>query len=149
MIHLIKMHRLSLHALPQALMKGQSSQHLWIDSTSLLACKNQQIQRHKSLAKIVSRAKSSMGWFYGCKLHIVMNQLGEISCSALSNGHVPDIKMVEHLIKDMEAKLYPDRGYISEDLKSRLKDRGIDLMTYHRKNMQSVQLSASDECHLK
>ena len=134
MIHLINMHQLALHAL----MKVQYKQYLWIDSTTLPVCKNQRIQRHKSLVKIASRGKSSMGWFYGCKLHIAMNQLGEIACSALSNGHIADIKMVEGL----EAKLYADRGYISQNLKSRLKDQGIDLMTYHRKNMQTVQLYA-------
>ena len=79
MIHLINMHQLALHALHVALMKGQRSQYLWVDSTTLPVCKNQRIQRHKSLAKIASRGKSSMGWFYGCKLHITMNQLGEIA----------------------------------------------------------------------
>lgn len=90
-----------------------------------------------------------MGWFYGCKLHIAMNQLGEIACSALSNGHVADIKMVEHLVDGLEVKLYADRSYISHDLKSRLKSQSIDLITYHLKNMQSVQLCATDEYHLK
>ena len=90
-----------------------------------------------------------MGWFYGCKLHIAMNQLGEIACSALSNGHVADIKIVEHLVEGLEERLYTDRGYISQEIKSRLKRQGIDLITYHRKNMQSVQLCAADEYHLK
>lgn len=90
-----------------------------------------------------------MGWFYGCKLHIVMNQFGEIACSALSNGHLADIKMVERPVKEMEAKLYGDRGYISQELKSRLKEQDIDLITYHRKNMQAIQLSESDKYHLK
>lgn len=47
--------------------------------------------------------------------------------------------MMEYLVNGLEAKLYANRGYISHDLKSRLKDKGIDLMTYHRKNMQSIQ----------
>ncbi|NHC04469.1 IS982 family transposase, partial [Acinetobacter sp. 187] len=76
MIHLINMHQLALHALHVVLMKDQGTQYLWIDSTTLPVCKNQRIQRHKSLAKIASRGKSSMGWFYGCKLHIAMNQFG-------------------------------------------------------------------------
>lgn len=92
MIHLIKRHELALHALNVALMKGRDTQYLWIDSTTLPVCKNQRIQRHKSLVQIASRGRSSMGWFYGCKLHIAMNQLGEIACSALSNGHVADMK---------------------------------------------------------
>ncbi|ENU15022.1 IS982 family transposase [Acinetobacter lwoffii] len=61
-----------------------------------------------------------MGWFYGCKLHIAMNQFGEIACSALSNRHVADIKMVEQLVAGVEAKLYGDRGYISQELKIRV-----------------------------
>ena len=144
-IHLIKRHELALHALHVALMKGQDTQYLWIDSTTLPVCKNQRIQRHKSLVQIASRGRSSMGRFYGCKLHIAMNQLGEIACSALSNGHVADIKIVEQLVDGLNGKLYRDRDYISQELKIGLKDQGIDLITYHRKNMQAIQLCASDE----
>ncbi|SSU75811.1 IS982 family transposase [Acinetobacter baumannii] len=57
--------------------------------------------------------------------------------------------MVEQLVAGIEAKLYGDRGYISQELKIRLKDQGIDLITYHRKNMQAIQLCASDEYHLR
>ena len=130
-------------------MKDQQSTYLWIDSTTLYVCKNQRIQRHKSFAKIATRGKSSMGWFFGCKLHLIMNQSGEIAGTALSNGHTADIKMVEQLVEGLAAKLYADRGYISHELKSKLKDQGIDLITYHRKNMQSVNLSKADEYHLK
>lgn len=149
MVHLISAHQLALHALHFALMKDCQSHYLWIDSTTLPVCKNQRIQRHKSLAAIATRGKSSMGWFFGCKLHLIMNQSGEIVRTALSNGHTADIKMVEQLVKVLKAKLYADRGYISQELKSRLKAQGTDLVTYHRKNMKSVQLSTVDEYHLK
>lgn len=112
-------------------------------------CKNQRIQRQKSLAKIASRGKSSMGWFYGCKLHISMNQFGKIACSALSNRHVADVKVVEQLVNGLNGKLYGDRGYVSQELKIRPQIQGIDLITYHRKNIQSIQLCASDEYHLR
>ena len=78
-----------------------------------------------------------------------MNQFGEIACCALSNGHTADIKMVEQLVKEMIAKLYADHGYISHELKNRLKNQGIFLMTYHRKNMQTIELSKADNYHLK
>ena len=61
MIHLINMHQLALHALHAALMQDQCSQYLWVDPTTLPVCKNKRIQYHKSLAKIVSCGKSSMG----------------------------------------------------------------------------------------
>lgn len=78
-----------------------------------------------------------------------MNQFGEIACAALSNGDVADIKMIEQLVNCLEAKIYADRGYTSQDLKSRLKEQGNDLIIYHRKNMQVIQLSALDEYHLR
>lgn len=56
--------------------------------------------------------------------------------------------MMEHFVEDLEAKLYADRGYISQDLKIRLKAQGLDLITYHRKNIRSVQLCASDAYQL-
>ena len=54
------MHQLAGHALHVVLMKAQSSQYLWGDLTTLPVCKNQRIQRHKALAKIAFRGKSSM-----------------------------------------------------------------------------------------
>jgi len=57
--------------------------------------------------------------------------------------------MVEQLVAGVEAKLYGDRGYINQELKIRLKYQVIDLIIYHRKNMQAIQLCASDEYHLR
>ena len=54
--------------------------------------------------------------------------------TALSNGHTADIKMVEQLVKRLNAKLYADHGYISQNLKQSLKEQGIELITYHRRN---------------
>ena len=149
MIYLVNTHQLALHALHFAVMKDHQSSYLWIDSTTLPVCKNQRIQRHKSISSIATRGKSSMGWFFGCKLHLLMNQSGGIVNTVLSNGHTADIKMVEQLVKGMTAKLYADRGYISQELKSRLRVQGVDLITYHRKNMKSIQLLKADEYHLK
>ena len=57
--------------------------------------------------------------------------------------------MVEQLVDGLESKIYADRGYISHDLKSKLKEQGNDLIIYHRKNMQTIQLSILDEYHLR
>jgi hypothetical protein len=65
-----------------------------------------------------------------------MNSSEEIVSTALSNGHTADIRMVEQLVEGLEVKLYANREYINQELKSRLKVQGTDLITYHRKNMQ-------------
>lgn len=57
--------------------------------------------------------------------------------------------MVEQLVEGLDAKLYADRGYISQNLKSKLKDQGVDLITYHRKNMQAIQFCSSVKYHLR
>ncbi len=98
---------------------------------------------------LATRGKSSMGWFFGCKLHLIMNQSGELVSTALSNGHLSDVKMVEQLVAGLEAKLYADLGYISQELNSKLKGQDIDFINYHRKIMQPVQLSKEDEYHLR
>lgn len=149
MIYLINQHQLALHALHYALAKPQQGEPLWLDSTILPVCKNQRIQRHRSLKRIATRGKSSMGWFFGCKLHILMNKEGDIVRSCLSNGHVADIKKVEELVDGLTARVYADRGYISQKLKDHLAQQGIDLVTYQRKNMQAIELSFTDEYHLR
>lgn len=68
----------------------------------------------------------------------MMDSSGEIVSKALSDGHTADIRMVEQLVEGLEVKLYADRGYISQELKSRLKVQCSDLITYHRTNMQSI-----------
>lgn len=93
---------------------------LWMDSITLPICINQWIQRHKSISAIATRGKSSMRWFFGRKLHALMNQSGGFVNTALSNGYTADIQMVEQLVKGLQ-KLYADRGYISQELKTKLK----------------------------
>ncbi|MEX0570635.1 transposase, partial [Acinetobacter baumannii] len=58
-------------------------------------------------------------------------------------------KKVEDLVNGLSATVYGDRGYISQPLKETLKEQGIDLITYQRKNMRVTLLPFSDEFHLR
>ena len=72
-----------------------------IDSTSLRVCINLRIPRHKVFKDIAQRGKTSTGWFYGFKLHMVINHVGELMFVHISAGNVDDrttvLKMVEKL----------------------------------------------------
>ena len=108
-------------------MKDCHSNHLWLNPTTLPVCRSQRIGRHKSMESIATRGKSSMGWFVGYKLHLIMNQSGEMVSTTLSNGYTADIKMVEQLVKGLKAKLYADRGYISQNYQSKtLKSKALN-----------------------
>ena len=57
---------------------GESTGIAFIDSTSLAVCKNKRIDRNRVFAGIARRGKTTMGWFYGFKLHLIINDRGEL-----------------------------------------------------------------------
>ena len=90
-----------------------------------------------------------MGWFYGFKLHLVINDSGEILDVALSPGNTDDRKPLLKFAEGLHGCLYGDRGYISKDLREILREQGINLVYKVRKNMDPLELSVSDEVLLK
>ncbi len=90
----------------------------FIDSTKLVVCDNHRIGRNRVFKDIAARGKSSMGWFYGFKLHLVVNERGEITAFMLTPGNVADNnpRLGIKLCHKLHGKLYADRGYISKEL---------------------------------
>lgn len=111
----------------------------FIDSTKLQVCHNLRIRRNRVFAGIAQRGKTSTGWFYGFKLHLVVNQHGEIVSFAITPGDVADnnVSVVKKLVKNCFGKLWGDRGYISSKLFRELFTAGIKLITKVRKNMKN------------
>ena len=75
--------------------------------------------RFKVFKGLAKRGKDSVGWFYGFKLHLIVNEKGEILSFDLTKGNVDDRKPLYKMIKDIKGKvlkLFGDRGYISEEL---------------------------------
>ena len=70
--------------------KGQCSGISFIDSTSLKVCHNRRIHSHQVFAGCARRGKSSVDWFFGFKLHLVINDCGEILSLRLTPGNVDD-----------------------------------------------------------
>ena len=73
MVYLINQHQLTVQALHLSLTSSAQTTCTWVNSTTLSVCRNQRIQRHKSLKQTTTRGKSSMGWFYRCKLHVLVD----------------------------------------------------------------------------
>lgn len=119
-----------------------------VDSTPLKVCHNRRIQRHRVFSGIAERGKSSMGWFYGFKLHIVVNHVGELMSFMLTPGNTDDRKPLKTLFKKLKGLAIGDKGYISEKAKSELLEHGIDLVTNARKNMKTRILSPLKKFYL-
>ena len=98
--------------------KGACTGISFIDSTVLRVCHNKRIKRHKTFKGLAQVGKSTMGWFYGFKLHLVINDKGEILSFYLSKGNVDDrnAKAITKLTEQLFGKLFADKGYISKAL---------------------------------
>ncbi len=69
------------------------------DSTPIAVCDNLRIRRHKVFDGIAERGKTSTGWFFGFKLHVIINHLEEILSFRLTPGNTDDRKPLPELIK--------------------------------------------------
>ena len=129
---------------------GECSGISFVDSTRLRVCDNKRISSHRVFAEHAGRSKTSMGWFYGFKLHLIINGKGELLGFQVSPGNTDDRQPLWELSsEDLFGNLYADKGYISKDLRELLNAQGINLIYKVRKNMNPLELSVSDEVLLK
>jgi len=128
---------------------GACSGVSFVDSTRLRVCDNKRISAHRVFAAEAERSKTSMGWFYGFRLHLVINHTGALLDVALTPGNVDDRKPLRTFAERLHGSLYGDRGYISKDLREVLREQGVNLVYKVRKNMDPLDLSVSDEVLLK
>jgi hypothetical protein len=121
----------------------------FIDSTPLPVCHNRRIDRHKVFAGLAARGKSSMGWFFSFKLHLVVNDQGDLLAFYLTPGNVDDRKPVPRLTERLFGKLFGDKGYISQPLAEQLLENDVQLITGIRKNMQNKPMPLRDKILLR
>ena len=115
--------------------RGQVTGISYVDSTPLKVCHNKRILRHKTFKGVANRGKTSMGWFYGFKLHLVVNDKGEILSFCLTSGNQDDRKPLAFLSQDLWGRLFGDKGYVGQKYIDLLPRQGVQLITTLRKNM--------------
>lgn len=129
---------------------GECTGLSFIDSTSLDVCLNQRIHNHKVFSGLAARGKTSTGWFFGFKLHLVVNDRGEILRFCITPGNVDDRMPVPRLVKKLFGKLFGDKGYISQPLAQSLRSMfNIQLITKLRSNMKGQLMTLSDRILLR
>lgn len=121
----------------------------FVDSTSIRVCHNKRIPRNKVFAGLAQRGCTSMGWFFGFKLHLIINDRGDLLAVYLTPGNVDDRKPLGHLTKDLFGKLFGDKGYLSQALFEHLLERGLELITNIRKNMKNSLMLIEDKLMLR
>jgi hypothetical protein len=126
------------------------SGHYYIDSKKLPVCDNHRIHSHRVFAAVAARGKSSTGWFYGLKLHLVTNQHRELVRFLITPANVADNnqQVLSRLLSGLQGKCYGDKGYLSALLEELL-EQGLHLVAKVRKNMKNMLLSLSDKINLR
>jgi len=123
----------------------------FVDSTPIKVCDNHRIRSNHVFSEYAKRGKSSMGWFYGFKLHLIINDKGEILSFCLTSGNVDDRDeiVMNSLTKEIFGKLFADRGYISQKLFEKLLEKDITLITRAKKNMKNKLMDYYDRLMLR
>jgi transposase len=121
-----------------ALLKGECDGISIADATALAVCYNRRIRRHQVFKGLAQRGKTSMGWFYGFKLHAIINSKGELIRLKLTPGNVDDRKPIPELCQGLFGQLFADKGYLGKELTETLARQAIQLITPLRKNMKPV-----------
>ncbi|WP_166962398.1 IS982 family transposase [Yeosuana marina] len=123
----------------------------FVDSTPIRVCKSKRIANNKVFKGIATTGKSTMGWFHGFKLHIVINDKGEILNFTITQANVDDrtpLKKKSFLDK-IFGKLFADKGYIGKELMQMLFVDGVHVITSIKNNMKNSLMSMSDKILLR
>ncbi len=86
-----------------------------------------------------------MGWFYGFKPHLVINDRGEILYFMFTPGNEDDRVPLKdkHFIERLFVKLFANRGYISQSLFESLFVDDIHMVTKVKKTYRIILRSNS------
>jgi transposase len=130
-------------------LKGQCDGISIADATSLAVCDNKRIPRHRVFKDTAERGKTSMGWFYGFKLHAIINSKGELIRLRLTPGNVDDRKPMPDLCKGLFGQLFADKGYIAKWLTKALAEQNLQIITPLKKNMKAVSRTDFEKAILR
>ena len=90
------------------------------DPTALPVCHNKRINGNRVFKGLAARGKTTMGWFYGLKLHLVINHKGSIVAVKITPGNVDERALLDEMTQNLKESLFADKGFISQDLFKKL-----------------------------
>jgi transposase len=125
---------------------GQCSGISFIDATSLKVCHNRRISQHRVFKDLAARGKTSVDWFFGFKLHLAVNERGELLNVKITPGNLDDRQPVPDLLKSLFGKVFADRGYTSQSLAEKLwQEFNLEFFAKPRRNMKNHLMRLCDK----
>ena len=121
----------------------------YADSTSLAVCHPKRIRRNKVFRGLAALGKTTKGWFFGLKLHAIINEAGSLMRIKLTPGNIDDRTVIDQMTQGMTGSLFADKGYICKKLFLRLYKKGLKLVTGIRKNMHNILMPWNEKILLR
>ena len=121
----------------------------FMDSTSLNVCHPKRIKSNKVFKGLAKIGKSTKGWFFGFKLHIVIDPQGNLMNVKITKENTDDRTPVLSMTEGMQGFLFADKGYISKELFLKLIARGLKLVTGIKNNMKNMLMFLDEKLLLK
>lgn len=121
----------------------------FIDSTTISVCHVKRANRNKVFKGLAQKSKSTMGWYFGFKLHLIINDMGEIMAFKITSSRTDDRKPVLSLSEGLVGRICGDKGYISQPLFDDLMKKGLKLITRIKKNMKNKLMPMCDKLLLR
>jgi hypothetical protein len=129
--------------------KGSVTGLPFIDSLPIRLCHHRRIHSHQVFAGLAQRGKSSRGWFYGFKLHLVIHEQGELLGLTLTPGQVDDRRPVRKLVRQLWGQRFGERGSISQELLEQLWEQDLQLITKRKRKMKNKLMPMLDKVLLR
>ena len=150
-LELKKKASLPLALFAKMLNSGKCTGVSFVDSFPLSVCHKKRSSSNKTFKNIAKKGKTSMGWFFGFKVHMIINHNGEIISFCITQGNIHDsnAEVIDKLTKKVKGKLFRDKGYLGKKLFEKLWSRGIKIVTKIKKNMKNKLMEMEDKILLK
>lgn len=121
----------------------------FVDATTIEVCHIKRASSNRVFRDVAKKGKSSMGWFFGFKLHLIINDKGEIMAFKLTSATTDDRAPVAELTHGLTGKMVGDKGYISQKLFDELYEKGLQLITKIKRNMKNKLVTLVDKYLLR
>ncbi|ALB22376.1 Transposase DDE domain protein [Piscirickettsia salmonis] len=121
----------------------------FVDSTILRVCHEKRASQNRVFKGLAKKSKSTMGWYYGFKVHIIVNDMGELMAFKMSKATTDDRVVLPKMAENLTGKIIGDKGYISQKLFDQLYEKGLQLITKIRKNMKNKLVLMIDKILLR
>lgn len=117
---------------------GKKTGIYYIDSSCLPVCHLKRSRRNKTFEEIAQYGKTSVGWFFGLKIHLVVNDRCELIAFKITQGSQHDNISAQKLLNGLQGLAFGDKGYLGKKIFDALYKEGLKLITRKRKNMKNI-----------